>query len=99
MQAFSIKLVIHKGKALYFGSVHFKQTETFGVTISGVKSMHLNQYDRDVNEFRKNYQNVRRPKINIALKHGQSLVLGEDMKSDTAIIFDSISTSLSMPSP
>lgn len=92
-----INVVINQGKALYFGSVNFKQTETFGVTISGAKALYLSQYNRDVKEFRKNYHNIQLPEIRSALKADQTLALGEDMKPDSVILLDSISRSLSTP--
>ena len=96
---FSIKLKINNGKALYFGSVNFKQTETFGVTISGADAFYLTHYDRDVKEFKEKYHNVNIPKINSALKKGETLALGGDLKPDSAILFDAISLGLSMPTP
>ena len=96
---FSIKLKINNGKALYFGSVNFKQTETFGVTISGADAFYLTQYERDLKEFRGNYQNVNLPEIHSALKKGESLALGGDLKPDSSILFDAISLGLSMPTP
>lgn len=96
---FSIKLKIQPGKALYFGSVNFKQTETFGVTISGADAFYLNQYDRDLEQFKETYANINLPSVNSVMKEGQTLSLGGDMKPDAAILFDAISMGLSMPTP
>lgn len=96
---FSIKLKIKPGEALYFGSVNFKQTETFGVTISSAEAFYLNQYDRDVKEFKENYGNINLPNVNTVMKEGQTLSLGGDARPGSLILFRSISRNLGVPTP
>lgn len=98
LREYSIKLKINQGEALYFGSVNFKQTETYGSTISGVKTTYLNQYGRDVKEFRNRFKNVTLPEVQSPLNNGEQLALGEDVNPASEMLFNSISQSLSMPS-
>ena len=94
---YSIKLQINKGRALYFGSVNFKQTDIVGSAISGVKVTYLNQYDRDVKEFKTRYKKITLPEVHSPLNTGEQVALGEDQNTASEILFKAISQSLSTP--
>lgn len=84
---YRIKLKIINGDALYFGSVNFKQTATFGVTISGTEAFYLSQYDRDIKEFKESYHNVKLSEINRILKDEEVFDLGSHLRPHSSIFF------------
>ena len=96
---FRMKIDIQPGRVLYFGSVNFKQTESFGMSINGAEALYKSQYERDLKELNRNYRYVTFPSISTTVYEGRVLSLGSDTKSSTSILIDAISTGLSTPVP
>jgi hypothetical protein len=69
---FSIRFKVERGRVVYIGNFHFRQTSRMGLTVTGGELSYLERAERDLPLIKRKYPNLDGTPIDLAVERGAS---------------------------